>query len=787
MAGRSDPQSLPRGGGKVVFARIYPPRPLPPAALEQVLVRLASDATSAPVVFEVRSRADAHGSSQVSYWIGTTPPHLRWLRRTLHDLLPGLLVDAEPLEARRPVTTAARVKVRPRGLALAVERPEAISTAILSALNQQLYAGEELVLQLVFGPRRAPRHVRGKLADPGQPWWTLPTTGVRDAPAAVVRQHSQRALQAGMATCIRLGAITSTTDNSQYPEQQDGQHTEQHDGPQSSRRHRLLVGLLAGISVAKAPNTYLSLVRDSNQRLDQAQPPRSWDFAPAAAELVGLMAWPLGDGELPGLPSLHPKLLPVSSRLRTADGSSRSLGVSNVPGDAKPIPLTAADGLFHLIATGPTGAGKSTALLHLIGDDVHAGRAVVVIDPKWQLVRDVTERTVPEHRLGDVVVLDPREEQVPGFNPLDIGAGTDGRDPDVVVDGLLAVFAAVFAEGWGPRTQDITHAGLLTLARAGVRQGAKGRDPYTLLDLPRLFTDSSFRRTVVGHVTTDPALGPFWAAWEALSPQAQSAALAAPSNKWRQYLMRPAVRRILGQPRPAFRLRDVFKEKKILLVALNEGLIGPITAQLLGGLIVAEMWAATLERAAEPHPEKHPASVWVDEVQNYLHLPTSLDDALNASRSMGVSWNLAHQFRAQMPAGMLAAVDSNARTKLVFRPGDPKDAAAYARMAPELDALDFLALGKHEAYATVVAGGEQQQWCSLKTLPPPEPTGLGDRIREAARQRYGSQLVPDSAAGGTANNAPADAGDGASGGSDRPSTAENGPAVVGRKRRRPAS
>ncbi len=205
MAGRSDPQSLPRGGGKVVFARIYPPRPLPPAALEQVLVRLASDATSAPVVFEVRSRADAHGSSQVSYWIGTTPPHLRWLRRTLHDLLPGLLVDAEPLEARRPVTTAARVKVRPRGLALAVERPEAISTAILSALNQQLYAGEELVLQLVFGPRRAPRHVRGKLADPGQPWWTLPTTGVRDAPAAVVRQHSQRALQAGMATCIRLG------------------------------------------------------------------------------------------------------------------------------------------------------------------------------------------------------------------------------------------------------------------------------------------------------------------------------------------------------------------------------------------------------------------------------------------------------------------------------------------------------------------------------------------------------------------------------------------------------
>ncbi|MEO6470958.1 MAG: type IV secretory system conjugative DNA transfer family protein, partial [Aeromicrobium sp.] len=207
-------------------------------------------------------------------------------------------------------------------------------------------------------------------------------------------------------------------------------------------------------------------------------------------------------------------------------------------------------------------------------------------------------------------------------------------------------------------------------------------------------------------------------------------------------LLRPSVRRIVGQPKPVFRLRDVFREHKVILVPLNEALVGPITAQLLGGLIVAECWAATLERAIEHEPAKRPASLWVDEAQNFLSLPISLDSALNASRSMGVSWHLAHQFRAQLPPAMAAAVDSNARNKLVFRPNDPKDAAASARQAPELQDVDFLTLPKYTAYATLVVDGASQPWCSLTTLPPPEPTGLGTRIRDTSRATYGTRPTP---------------------------------------------
>lgn len=706
MTRRTDP---------ILFARIHPPRPLEPAAVEALLLRLASDPSSAPVVLEARASAQ---SEATSYWLGTTAEHLRWLRRTCHDLLPGLIVDKEPSEPRLPVSTAVRVRVRPPGLAMAVDRSEEVARALLSALNQQLLDDEHLVIQLILGRRRPARHRRKQLLDPGQPWWSVAVHGALDAPRAVTKQHDQRYLQAGFATSIRFGVRAAT------PE----------------RRGRLLAGLLGGFGTAKAPGVHVDLIRDRTDHLDRAIPPLLARMAPAAGELVGLLAWPLGDDDLPGLPPVHPRLLPTPKALTE---TTRVFGHSNVPGDRKPIGISAQDSLSHSVYLGPTGSGKSTAMLHLIKADIAAGRPVLVIDPKRQLIDDIIATAIPEERIDDVVVLDPAEDQVPGFNPLDIGS----RDPDVVVDGLLAALAGVFHDGWGPRTQDIIHSGLLTLARVGSAGG--DREPFTLLDLPRLFTDPAFRRSVVGHVANDPGLAQFWAWFDSMTPQAQAAALAAPANKLRQYLLRPSLRRILGQPSPAFKLRDLFTENRILLVPLNEALIGPLTAQLLGSLIVAEAWAATLERASEKNPTSRPASIWVDEVQNYLHLPTSIGDALNASRSMGVGWNLAHQFRGQLPPLLRAAVDSNARNKIVFRPNDPDDARDMARQSKDLEPIDFMTLPKFTAYASLVAGGESQDWCSVATLPPPKPTGLADRIRKTSRERYGG-LPPEPVPGADA-------------------------------------
>ncbi len=55
---------------------------------------------------------------------------------------------------------------------------------------------------------------------------------------------------------------------------------------------------------------------------------------------------------------------------------------------------------------GPTGSGKSTAMQSLILSDIRAGRSVLVLDPKADLVTELLER-IPEDRKDDIVVIDP--------------------------------------------------------------------------------------------------------------------------------------------------------------------------------------------------------------------------------------------------------------------------------------------------------------------------------------------------------------------------------------------
>ena len=726
-------QSRDAGSGWV-FSQLHLPRPLDADQVAAMLLRLAADRAAPPLVFEARA---GHGQL-VRHLAGTPAEHVVWVQRTLRHLLPGLDLDGIT-EPRAAVQRSVRLRIRPRPLALALQRGEVTALSLLSALDARLEAGEELVLQIMLGRRLAPRHLPKSFPDPAQPWWQLLTYGQIDAARPVREQVDARTGQHGFAATIRIGVTAAT--------------------PQ--RRQQLVIGVLGALSTAEDRGTYMDLTPEPAVRLNEPRLPWRWPLRLGASELAGLLAWPLGEGDLPGVPPLHPRPLRVPA---TVCRTERLFAVPGAPGPAAPVGISARDIPAHLLALGPTGTGKSTVLLNLVAADITAGRPVLVIDPKWQLIRDITERAIPEARISDVVIIDPADAatgSVAGFNPLNVG----DRDPDVVVDGLVAVLKAVFHDGWGPRTEDIIHSALLPLARAGTTRGT----PFTMLDLPRLLADEQFRRTVIGGVTGDPGLGSFWAGYLAMSPGAQAQAIAAPMNKLRQYLLRPSLRAILGQPDPVFRLRDVFTENKIVLVPLNEALIGPITAQLLGSLIVAETWSATLERASEPDPAARPATVVIDEVQQYLHLPVSIDDALSRSRSYGVGWHLAHQHRQQLPPSTRAAVDSNAKSKIVFQPLDPDDAAAVAKQAPDLQAADFLSLGQYQAYANLTAGGTPAGWALVRTLPPPAPTGLGEQIRARSRDQYASP-IPQQA---RSTSRPAPAGNQAGG------------EAVGRKRRQP--
>jgi hypothetical protein len=609
------------------------------------------------------------------------------------------LDDAAP---ERPlVQSSGRLRVRPSYLPLSMDVPEHVSRAVLSALAVPLAADEALVVQVVLGPRILPSVLPAEVADPSLPLIPLLLTGTRPAATELRVRLRKRAEYPGFMATIRVGAAA---------------HSRQ-------RRGALLLGVLSGLTVAQGPGTRIRLVPDSVIRLNRARPPWLWPLRLSVPELLGPLAWPLGDKELPGLPPLHPKPLRVAARVHQGE---RVFARSAAPGDNREVGISPQDQTFHGVAYGPSGSGKSNVLLHLITADITAGRPVVVLDPKRQLIDDILAR-VPSHRVDDIVELNAAEESPVGFNPLDIGF----RDPDVVADGILAVFEAVFADGYGPRTADIFSSALRTLAR-----GSLPNAPATLTDLPRLLTEPAFRRSYVGRVQGDVALAQFWASWDELGPAAQATVLAAPMNKLRKFLLRPAVVRMLDQRQGRFRLRDTFRKNKVVLIPLNEGLIGPGVASLLGSLVIAEVWQAVQERAGEPGAGQRPGVVYVDEAPRFVHLPTSLADALAISRSLSVGWFLAAQFRSQFPTELRTAVDINARSKIAFatEADDARDLAA--KLAPELEAQDFMALPRFHAYANLVADGAPSGWGLVRTLPPPEVIADPATIRATARANY---------------------------------------------------
>lgn len=196
------------------------------------------------------------------------------------------------------------------------------------------------------------------------------------------------------------------------------------------------------------------------------------------------------------------------------------------------------------------------------------------------------------------------------------------------------------------------------------------------------------------------------------------------------------MRRVLGQVEPSFHFRQVFTERKLLLVNLAKGLLGPETAQLFGALVFSQLWQATLSRVDIAAERRHPVMVYLDEFQDYLRLPLDFGDVLAQSRSLGVGLTLAHQHLAQLTPEVRSALLANAGSRVCFRLGQD-DAAVLARGSRIPTPEDFGGLGQYQAYASLLAGGERPAWASIRTRPLAPPLRQAAAVREQSRAMYG--------------------------------------------------
>lgn len=232
------------------------------------------------------------------------------------------------------------------------------------------------------------------------------------------------------------------------------------------------------------------------------------------------------------------------------------------------------------------------------------------------------------------------------------------------------------------------------------------------------------------------ALKPFWEQFENLKDTEKRQQISPVLNKLRQLTLRPGLRNILGQAKPKFSLTDLFYKRRIVLIPLNKGLTGGESARLLGSLIVGLTWTLALSRAGIPSEKRHIVEIYIDELQDYLSLPTDLSDALAQARGLGIGLTLAHQYRDQLPINIRSGIDANARNKIVFGLNS-KDAKDMAAMAPELTAEDFMALPRYQIYTSSQQGGRNTGWIQGKTLPPPPTLRSAAELKARSQATYG--------------------------------------------------
>lgn len=679
---------------ELVWREMVWTRPYKLETVWETLSHLAALSPRGAVIWEIRSQ-----NGKASYLLGAAARYIRNIEEAVKAHGDIQFHEAGE-EKRTAVTTARQLRISHPTLSLKTDVAESVIRAGLAALTEDK-SGTEMAIQIVLGRAYAPSPVPTNLADPNATWLQILLGDVQKASAESRKTVREKAEQHTFQAVIRIGASGKSA---------------------NARIH----SIISAFKILETAGVRIHADTAKPADLNTAHVP--WHFPLiilSVKELANFLLLPAGEEELPGTPGLHPKLTlsPHWYRNPTNQKNDRSFAICMDAINPKRLSISPKDSLEHCHLIGPTGSGKSTAMLHLILADITAGRSVLVLDPKADLITSILER-IPEERAGDVVIIDPSDPCPCGFNPL---AFKDYGNPSLIADAILSVLKEIFSDCWGIYTQDVLTAALLTLTDT---------ENATLLWLLPLLTDESFRRRITSKVKDRMALRPFWEQFEALRDTEKRQQISPVLNKLRQLTLRPGLRNILGQAKPKFSLTDLFYKRKIVLIPLNRGLTGGESARLLGSLIVGLTWTLALSRAGIPAEKRHIVEIYIDELQDYLSLPTDLSDALAQARGLGVGLTLAHQYRDQLPLDIRSGVDANARNKIVFGLNS-RDAKDMAAMAPELTVEDFMTLPRYQIYTSFQSNGRNVGWVQGKTLPPPPALRDAADLKAKSQATYG--------------------------------------------------
>lgn len=308
------------------------------------------------------------------------------------------------------------------------------------------------------------------------------------------------------------------------------------------------------------------------------------------------------------------------------------------------------DRLRHTYILGATGSGKTNLLIQLIDRDITAGRSVVVMDMRGDLIDRILNRHAERIDPGKLALIDLRNPAVSsGLNLFQTG-----HDPYGAALHIHAVLRSS-AESWGVQLDETLRCSLIALSYSR----------RSLADLPRLLGDANFRSGVVSS-TPDEQVVDFFAKFEQLSTDRQIAWTLPVLNKVSAFLSHPTIRSILANRAPADLVRILDQPGSITLVALATDRMHGL-AGTFGCLVVSAVENAVMSRVDKPEEQRNPVHLYLDEFENFQS--PAFESILAEGRRFRLGLTLSNQNLHQLDTKLRHTITNNAATRIYFRTG----------------------------------------------------------------------------------------------------------------------
>ncbi len=366
-------------------------------------------------------------------------------------------------------------------------------------------------------------------------------------------------------------------------------------------------------------------------------------------------------------------------------GSQFLLGENIHQQTAQTVTLSPEQRLRHTYIIGASGTGKSTLMLNMIVQDMQCGNGIAVLDPHGDLIEEVLTNT-PEHRIKDVIVFDPSDEQ---FSiPFNILSAHSESEKILLSSDLVAAFR-MLSTSWGDQMNSILANAIIAFLES--------KTGGTLADLRRFLIEPDYRKHFLETVT-DPEVVYYWQKeFSFLSGKPQGPIL----TRLDTFLRPKLIRNMVCQKENCLDFRAIMDRKQIFLAKLAHGTIGEENAYLLGSFIVSKLHQAAMGRQNVQQSQRNPFFVYIDEFHHFI--TPSLASAVSGDRKYNLGLILAHQELRQLSnrdSDVAGAVMSNPYTRICFRVGD-SDAYKLKDGFSSFDAKDLMNLGTGEAICRI--------------------------------------------------------------------------------------